>query len=121
MSHLESRDVGSFDDRIGDRPPAVSASTVARRQICLNQPVTGSAIFLKAPGGISQVNENANIFAELDRPANQLHHRRAGPALPPDDPEKDRAVLGLRFRKRISSAYGTTPACTFSAKADRPF
>ena len=82
MSHLESRDVGSSDDRIGDRPPAVSASTVARRQICLNQPVTGSAIFLKAPGGISQVNENANIFEELDGPVNQLHHRRAGPSLP---------------------------------------
>jgi ABC-type phosphonate transport system ATPase subunit len=82
MSHLESRDVGSFDDRIDDRPPAVSASTVARRQICLNQPVTGSAIFLKAPGGISQVNENANIFAELDGPANQLHHRRAGQRFP---------------------------------------
>src|SRR5258705_13997877 len=80
MSHIESHDVGSFDDRIGDRPPAVSASTVARRQICLNQPVTGSAIFLEAPGGISQVNENANIFGELDGPGNQLHHRRAGPA-----------------------------------------
>jgi hypothetical protein len=57
MSHLESRDVGSFDDRIGDRPPAVSASTIARRQICLNQPVTGSAIFLKAPGGSAKLTK----------------------------------------------------------------
>ncbi len=57
MSHLESRDVGLFDDRIGDRPPAVSASTVARRQICLNQPVTGSAIFLEAPGGSAELTK----------------------------------------------------------------
>src|SRR6266436_4329736 len=68
---------------LGDRPPAVSASSIAQSQIGLNQAFLGSNVCRRTPGQSVYISKNANVYLCLGELPNQLHHlpRRGHPAM----------------------------------------
>src|SRR2546425_1215273 len=76
MSHLESHNLGWFDDRMGDRPPAVSAPRIAQPSDRSEPTRFGFKSALpKAPRRSAYVTENANVYLWLGELAIQLLHR----------------------------------------------